>query len=71
MTGPVRQPGVLIPFVLVCLIWGSTWLVITGQLGAVPPPWSVAYRFVIAALTMFAYARAIGAPIRLNRGREA
>ncbi len=33
-------------FGLVTLIWGSTWLVIKGQLGVVPPEWSVAYRFV-------------------------
>ena len=29
--------AVLIPFGIVTLIWGSTWLVITGQLGVVPP----------------------------------
>lgn len=36
-------------FALVTVIWGSTWLVIKGQLGNVPPVWSVAYRFAIAA----------------------
>ncbi len=30
------------------LIWGSTWLVITFQLGTVPPEVSVAYRFALA-----------------------
>jgi drug/metabolite transporter (DMT)-like permease len=30
------------------LIWGSTWLVITFQLGKVPPEVSVAYRFALA-----------------------
>src|SRR5690606_38275180 len=42
--GPVssfRDPRVLIPFIVITLIWGSTWLVITGQLGTVPPLWSV------------------------------
>ena len=46
-------PRVLIPFVLVTLIWGSTWIVIRDQLGGVPPSWSVTYRFAIAAAAMF------------------
>jgi drug/metabolite transporter (DMT)-like permease len=57
----------LVPFVLICLIWGSTWLVITGQLGLVPPAWSIAYRFTIAAAVMFTYARLVGGTIRLDR----
>lgn len=50
------HPRVLIPFALVTLIWGSTWIVITGQLGIVPPSWSVTYRFAVAAIAMFAFA---------------
>jgi len=46
------RPAVLIPFAITTLIWGSTWIVITGQLGVVPPSWSVAYRFTIAGFTM-------------------
>lgn len=49
-------PRILFPFMLVTLIWGSTWIVITGQLGVVPPSWSVAYRFLVGAAAMFAYA---------------
>jgi len=37
------------------LIWGSTWLVINYQLGVVAPEVSIAYRFAIAALTLFAW----------------
>jgi drug/metabolite transporter (DMT)-like permease len=48
--------AVLIPFAIVTLIWGSTWLVIKDQLGVVPPSWSVTYRFLVAGLTMLAYA---------------
>ena len=48
--------AVLIPFGIVTLIWGSTWIVITGQLGTVPPSWSVAYRFAVGGLTMLVYA---------------
>ena len=46
-------PRVLIPFIIVTLIWGSTWIVIRGQLGDVPASWSVCYRFLVAAIAMF------------------
>lgn len=49
-------PRVLLPFALVTLIWGSTWIVIKGQLGVVPPSWSVTYRFAVAGAAMFAFA---------------
>ena len=48
--------SVAVPFAIFTLIWGSTWIVIVDQLGTVPPQWSVAYRFVIAALAMSALA---------------
>jgi drug/metabolite transporter (DMT)-like permease len=44
--------SVALPFIIFTAIWGSTWIVIRGQLGAVPPQWSVTYRFVIAATAM-------------------
>jgi drug/metabolite transporter (DMT)-like permease len=47
---------VTLPFIVFTAIWGSTWIVIRGQLGLVPPQWSVAYRFVIAAIAMAAVA---------------
>lgn len=45
-------------YILVVLIWGSTWFVIHFQLGEVPPQWSLAYRFIIAAVILFLLARA-------------
>lgn len=48
--------SILIPFAIVTLIWGSTWIVITGQLGTVPPSWSVTYRFLVAAAAMAVWA---------------
>ena len=54
------QPRIALPFLLVALIWGSTWLVIKDQLGAAPPSWSVTYRFGIAALGMFLLAARSG-----------
>lgn len=48
--------SVLLPFAIVVLIWGSTWIVIRDQIGVVPPQWSVAYRFAVAGLAMTAVA---------------
>jgi drug/metabolite transporter (DMT)-like permease len=42
-------------YALTCLIWGSTWLVITFQLGVVPPEASIVYRFALAALVLGVY----------------
>ena len=50
----------LVEFVLVTLIWGSTWLVIKGQLGVVPPAWSVCYRFSIASVALAGFAAVTG-----------
>jgi drug/metabolite transporter (DMT)-like permease len=61
------QPRVFVPFIIVTLIWGSTWIVIKDQLGTVPPGWSVTYRYVIASAAMFAYAAAKGLTLRVGR----
>ncbi|MBZ6379323.1 EamA family transporter [Pacificimonas flava] len=37
-------------------VWGTTWYVIKTQLGVVPVEWSVAYRFIVASVIMFAIA---------------
>ena len=44
-------------FSVCVLIWGSTWLAITFQLGAVAPEMSVGYRFLLASAALFAYCR--------------
>jgi len=59
--------GVVLPFIIFTSIWGSTWIVIRSQLGIVPPEWSVAYRFVIAALAMAAVAVWKGESLRIGR----
>lgn len=62
MTEVVRDPpastraAILIPFAIVTLIWGSTWIVIRDQIGLVPPSWSVSYRFLVAGLVMLVVA---------------
>ncbi len=56
MTAEARRARHIAAFVLLALIWGSTWLVIKDQLGPVPPGWSVTWRFLLAALAMFGLA---------------
>ena len=61
------RPSVALPLLLVATIWGSTWIVITGQIGEYPASWSVAYRFAIAAPAMFALALATGKSLMIGR----
>ncbi|MTI11206.1 DMT family transporter [Curvivirga aplysinae] len=42
-------------YLLTILIWGSSWFVITFQLGEVHPVVSVAYRFALAGVILFAF----------------
>jgi len=65
------RPRIAIPFVLVALIWGSTWYVITGQVDAVPPSWSVAYRFALATPAMFALGLVMRQPLRMSTAGHA
>ncbi len=62
----MMRARVLIPFIVATLIWGSTWIVIRGQLGVVPPTWSVTYRFATGALAMFIWAIFTRTPLRLD-----
>lgn len=64
---PLLSWKVQVPFWVCTLIWGTTWFVIRGQLGVVPPSWSVTYRFLIAGCVMFAYAGLTGRPLALPR----
>ena len=66
LPAPVRA-RILLPFSVVTLIWGSTWLVIRDQLGVVPPTWSVAYRFGIAGAVMVIYALSARTSLRAPR----
>jgi drug/metabolite transporter (DMT)-like permease len=47
------------------LIWGSTWIAITYQLGTVAAELSVAYRFGLASIALFAYAAVSGRRVRI------
>lgn len=58
-----------IPLLYCCvaLIWGSTWYVITLQLGVVEPLVSVIYRFALASLILMAWCWFKGVRLRLSR----
>lgn len=73
-TGPLSEARgtmfqtVTLPFIVFTAIWGSTWIIIRGQLGTVPPQWSVTYRFTFAAVAMTLLALFKGDNLRLGRG---
>lgn len=60
------RAGIAIPFLIVALIWGSTWFVILGQNELAPVGWSVTYRFLIATPAMFAVALAMRRSLRMS-----
>jgi drug/metabolite transporter (DMT)-like permease len=66
MTEESGRGGVVVPFILVTLIWSSTWIVIRDQLGAVPASWSVCYRFLLAGVAMLAFARIRRVPLGIG-----
>ena len=58
-------------FSIATLIWGSTWLVITFQLGVVAPEASVVYRFALATLMLLAWCLATGRSLRFHAAQHA
>ena len=58
-------------YILTSLIWGSTWLVITFQLGVVAPEASIVYRFSLAALMLMVYVLARRLPMRFTGWQHA
>lgn len=58
--------SVAIPFLIFTGVWGSTWIIIRDQLGTVPPQWSVAYRFIVAAAAMALVAKWKGERLKLD-----
>lgn len=60
------QQKVILSFIIITIIWGSTWLVIKDQVGSVPASWSITYRFAIACVGMFIFAWFRGDSLRLS-----
>ncbi|MBS0482032.1 MAG: EamA family transporter [Proteobacteria bacterium] len=67
---PASQARSLGAFILLALIWGSTWLVIKDQISAVPAAWSVVWRFILAAAAMMLIAGFRGDRLRLSRREQ-
>jgi len=65
-SGGMLRPRIIVPFLLTGMIWGSTWLVITGQIGGVPAAWSVFYRFALATPALFLVAAVMKRRLRLT-----
>ena len=53
-------------YIVTVLIWGSTWLAIEFQLGVVEPEVSIVYRYVVAALVLFAWCKVRGLSLRFK-----
>jgi drug/metabolite transporter (DMT)-like permease len=67
--GAVRiDASIIVPFMVFTGVWGSTWIIIRDQIGSVPPQWSVAYRFTIAAIAMALVAKWKGHSLKMDRG---
>jgi drug/metabolite transporter (DMT)-like permease len=61
---PVRAPSSLVTngcIAVMCLVWGSTWLVIRQGLDDVPPFTSAAVRFLVAGVAMSGLSALVGA----------
>jgi drug/metabolite transporter (DMT)-like permease len=53
-------------YFLCVVIWGSTWIAITFQLGTVAPEVSVLYRFFLASLLLFAFCKWRGLSLKFS-----
>ena len=62
------RPRIAIPFLLIALIWGSTWFVITTQIAEAPALWSVTWRFAMATPAMFVLAVVLRHSLAMPRG---
>jgi len=58
-------------FAVAALIWGSTWLAITFQLGTVAPEASVVYRFALAAVLLAAWCAVTRRSLRFSLRQHA
>lgn len=68
--GPAAGPdwATVLRFVLVVLVWGSTWYVIKDQVGTAPVGWTVVARFLVAFAGMAALALVRRESLRLPPG---
>jgi len=53
-------------YVVTVLVWGSTWIAITFQLGTVAPEVSIFYRYLLAAGLLFSWCRYRGLKLQFS-----
>jgi len=54
-------------YAMICLIWGTTWLVIKIGLDGVPPFLAAGLRFALSSAALFTIIAARGVKLRMNR----
>ncbi|MDE2436385.1 MAG: EamA family transporter [Sphingomonadales bacterium] len=69
-SAPAHQVRSIGAFIVLALVWGSTWLVIKDQIGTVPAAWSVVWRFILAAVAMMVVALFRRDRLKLSRREQ-
>lgn len=54
-------------FIVLCIIWGTTWIAIKFSLEGIPPFLGAALRFTVATLLLLAYAKISKVQLKLNK----
>jgi len=65
--GSSRVRGIILGYVSLCLIWGSTWMAIRLVVRDIPPLEAAAVRFLTAALLLLGLAAAQKRPLPVSR----
>jgi putative membrane protein PagO len=58
-----ERPKIIFLYILICLIWGSTWLVIQIGLETIPPLLAAGCRFTLASAVLFVFVKMRKIPI--------
>ena len=58
-----NAPRVLLAYLVLCVVWGSTYLVIRIGVQELPPALFAGVRFLIAGGVLLVWARATGRPL--------
>src|ERR1051326_6846701 len=58
---------VTLGFIVISIIWGSTWLAIKIGLESVPPFYAVAFRFTLASIILYIIMRIRGERLPVDR----
>ena len=62
----MREMSNWLLYVVTVLVWGTTWIAIEFQIGDVAPEVSVFYRYLFAAVLLFAWCRIQGRQLRFG-----